>query len=99
MHDTRPRLDVVNLVTWKSSPGRCAKCKASARPVIHSYRTVTQVRNCPLYRCSYRRIFKGVWMDNNSGIERSPDVLIGECNCAIDILGDTRCVQSCLSKE
>src|SRR5207244_299073 len=89
----------VEVVTGEGSPGRGAQGEACTRPVIDAHGTVAQVCNCSFHSRSYRRILEGARMDEDGGVERSPDVLIGKGNGVVNVFGNVCCIESSLGKE
>src|SRR5579864_7756257 len=84
---------------WEGAPRSHTQCKAHTCPVIDSYCAIAKVRDSPIHRRRYRRVFERVGMHDDGCIERSPELLIDEINGAVDVFSDTGRFEGRLGEE
>src|SRR6185312_11389392 len=92
-------LDVVHGMSWVCAPGGCAEREADASPVVDANGAVAQLCYGALYRLGDLGIFERRGMDQDGGVERSPDFIIGKGNGALDIFDDAAGRQRGFAKE
>src|ERR1051326_2216469 len=88
VYNSCSRLYVGDIVPGEGSPGGYSQGKACCRPVIDSYCAVAEVSNRTFDCRSYCRVFERCGVDDDGGVQRTPQALIGEGNGAVDVLGD-----------
>src|SRR5215467_5459440 len=99
MYDARPGLDTVNCLSREGSPCRHTQGETYTGPVIDTHRAIAQIGNRPLYCSTDSRVFERVGVDDESGVECAPNLLIGEINGTVDVFSYTCCINRRLGKK
>src|SRR5690348_7640359 len=99
MYHAVSRLNIIDSVPRKSSPGGGAQCEADAGPIVDTNRAIAQLLNRALDCRRDRRIFEGAGMHDERGAERSPQRIIRKINRALNIFDHILRRECCFGKE